>query len=478
MLFVSIGLEVHFRLKMNTKLFSSSSVCWQESLSNKYANIVDLAFPGSLPCLNKKAIFLAIKFGIAINAEIYAVSIFDRKHYFYPDLPKGYQITQHKHPIIKNGYLDISLENTKKKRIFIKNAHLEEDSGRLLYFKDKNNTFIDFNRAGVALLEVVTEPVFATSFEVVKFLQHLYAIIIHLNITDGVMQKGSFRCDVNISVRTYYSAPPGTRVEIKNINSFKFVKSAIIFEVGRQIRIISKKLKVLFETRFYDSKNGVTKSLRFKDFVGDYRYFSEPDLLAIVFTENFLLSTNNFLEEFLKEKMKRFSSVFNLSERKVNLLFSISGLADYFELVSIYIKNYDLLYTILVRYFLRYLRHVGFSFSTCIIKPYFVSRLILLLEETTILKNDINHMLKLFVNMSICFFTPIPLYKMTSNVSDQIFFLLKHLLIIYYVQIEKFLNGKKEVLFFFVGKILLVIRNSLDGKVIVKLVERYLLQIK
>lgn len=280
-----IGLETHIQLNTKSKLFSGSATKFG-SPANSQANAFDLAMPGTLPILNAKALEFAIKFGLSVNAAIANKTIFSRKNYFYPDLPKGYQITQHGLPIIKNGYLEIELDDGTRKKINITHSHLEEDAGKLLHENIEGISAIDFNRAGIPLLEIVTAPDIRSAKEAVLYLKTLHQLVRRLEISNAKMQEGAFRCDANISVRPSGQSELNPGVEIKNLNSFRFIEHAINYEVDRQIKLLEQGKKVLYETRFYDAAKNKTGSLRRKTETIDYRYFPDPDLLPIHIDEN------------------------------------------------------------------------------------------------------------------------------------------------------------------------------------------------
>ena len=274
-----IGLEIHVQLASKSKLFSGSDTRFGGA-ANTQANVYDLAMPGTLPVLNQKALSMAVRFGVAINAEINKKSVFDRKNYFYPDLPKGYQISQLDFPIVGKGELEITLENGRKKTIGITRAHMEEDAGKSLHEDFQGQSGIDLNRAGIPLLEIVSEPDLRSATEAVAYLKKIHTLIRYLAISDGNMAQGSMRCDANVSVRKIGDSELGTRTEIKNINSFRFVEKAINIEVERQIELIEDGGRIVQETRLYDSGKNETRSMRSKEVANDYRSFPEPDLLA------------------------------------------------------------------------------------------------------------------------------------------------------------------------------------------------------
>jgi aspartyl-tRNA(Asn)/glutamyl-tRNA(Gln) amidotransferase subunit B len=329
-----IGLEVHVQLATASKLFSGSSTQFGAE-PNTQANVFDLALPGTLPVLNGKALEMAVKFGLAVGAEINHKSVFDRKNYFYPDLPKGYQTSQLDHPTVGKGTLIITMEDGSTKQIGITRAHMEEDAGKSLHEEFPTDTGIDLNRAGTPLLEIVSEPELRSAKEAVSYLKKLHSLIVYLGISDGDMSQGSMRCDANVSVRRKGDSKFGTRAEIKNINSFRFVEKAINVEVARQIDILEDGGKIIQETRLYDAVKNETRSMRSKEVANDYRYFPEPDLLPVVIDETFIEQVKSTLPELPDIKSQRFQSLYGLSPYDANVLAADLHVAAYFEEVAV-----------------------------------------------------------------------------------------------------------------------------------------------
>ncbi|MBT4521803.1 MAG: Asp-tRNA(Asn)/Glu-tRNA(Gln) amidotransferase subunit GatB [Halieaceae bacterium] len=328
-----IGLEVHLQLATLSKIFSGSATTFGAE-PNTQANAVDLAMPGMLPVLNEQAVRFAVTFGVSIGAEIGMRSIFDRKNYFYPDLPKGYQISQFHDPIVGQGVFDIHLEDGSIRQIGITRAHLEEDAGKSLHEDFHGSTGVDLNRAGTPLLEIVTEPDFRCAEEAVAYLKALHSLVTYLEISDGNMAEGSMRCDVNISLRPMGSSTLGTRAEIKNVNSFRFVEKAIRHEIERQADILEDGGSVVQETRLYDPDRDETRSMRSKEVANDYRYFPEPDLLPIVIDDNYVTTIRDKLPELPLAKRARFLDQYGLGNYDAGILSSSRALADYFETVA------------------------------------------------------------------------------------------------------------------------------------------------
>ena len=325
-----IGLEVHAQLLTKTKIFSGASTNFGAE-PNTQACAIDLGLPGVLPVLNEEALKMAIKFGLAINAEIAPISVFARKNYFYPDLPKGYQISQYELPIVSKGVLEILLPDGNSKVIRITRAHLEEDAGKSLHEDFHGLTGVDLNRAGVPLIEIVSEPDIRSASEAVAYLKALHSLVRYLGICDGNMQEGSFRCDANVSVRPDGSETFGTRTEIKNVNSFKFVEKAINYEIERQIAVLESGGTVVQETRLFDAAKNETRSMRTKEEANDYRYFPDPDLLPVQVDKAFIEAVRLTLPELPWQKSDRFQQEYKLSAYDAKVLTSSKELADFYE---------------------------------------------------------------------------------------------------------------------------------------------------
>ena len=335
-----IGLEVHVQLSTKTKLFSGASTGFGAE-PNTQVDLVDLGLPGVLPVVNKEAFYKAIRFGLATKAEINQVSMFDRKNYFYPDLPKGYQITQMEKPIVGMGSITIDVDG-EEKLINITRAHLEEDAGKSIHDLFDGETGVDLNRAGTPLLEIVSEPEISSAKEAVAYFKAIHQLVTFLDICDGNMAQGSMRCDVNVSIKKAEDKELGTRAEIKNINSFKFIEKAINFEIARQIKLLEKGESVVQETRLYDSIKNETRSMRSKEAANDYRYFPEPDLLPVVISDKELEEIIEGLPELPKEKEKRFIDEHNLEISEARILSSSKTMAELFERASEKAKDSNL----------------------------------------------------------------------------------------------------------------------------------------
>lgn len=328
-----IGLEIHTQLATKSKIFSGAATAYGAE-PNTQACAVDLGLPGVLPVLNREVVTMATRFGLAIGAEIAPISIFARKNYFYPDLPKGYQISQYELPIVGKGQLEIELEDGTTCIIGVTRAHLEEDAGKSLHEDFQGMTGIDLNRAGTPLLEIVSEPDMRSAKEAVAYMRKMHSLVRYLEISDGNMQEGSFRCDANVSVRPKGQKEFGTRTELKNINSFRFVERAINFEVDRQIDVLESGGTIRQETRLYDASKDETRPMRSKEEAMDYRYFPDPDLLPVEVSEDLLQKVRASLPELPDAKRNRFMAEYALSREDASLLTTSREMADYFEAVA------------------------------------------------------------------------------------------------------------------------------------------------
>ncbi|MBN1957340.1 MAG: Asp-tRNA(Asn)/Glu-tRNA(Gln) amidotransferase subunit GatB [Desulfuromonadales bacterium] len=328
---VVIGLEVHVQLTTRSKIFCGCSTAFGQ-LPNSQTCPVCLGLPGALPVLNRQVVEYAIKAGLATNSQIAPRSIFARKNYFYPDLPKGYQISQFELPICEHGWLDIETRDLGRKRVGITRIHMEEDAGKLLH-NDSYSSAVDLNRACTPLLEVVSEPDMRSADEAIAYLKQLHQIVVYLGVCDGNMEEGSFRCDANVSIRPWGQETLGTRAELKNLNSFRFIKQAIEYEVERQIDVIEDGGEVVQETRLYDADNGITRSMRGKEEAHDYRYFPDPDLLPLQVSDTWIDEVRSRLPELPAAKLQRYQEEFGLPEYDAGVLSADRAVAEYFEAV-------------------------------------------------------------------------------------------------------------------------------------------------
>ena len=330
---VVIGLEIHMQLATLSKIFSGAPTAYGAE-PNTQASLIDLGYPGVLPVLNAEAVRMACKFGLAVNATIASRSVLARKNYFYPDLPKGYQISQYELPIVSRGELLILDDDGREKRIGITRAHLEEDAGKSLHGGSDEFSRIDLNRAGTPLLEIVSDPDLRSAKEAVAYMRKIHTLVRYLGISDGNMQEGSFRCDANVSIRPRGQQALGTRTELKNLNSFRFVEKAINFEIERQTEVLEDGGTVVQETRLYDADLDETRAMRTKEEANDYRYFPDPDLLPVDIDEAFIRSVRDSLPELPDAKRQRFVAQYDIRQAEAEILTMSRATADYFEVVA------------------------------------------------------------------------------------------------------------------------------------------------
>ena len=328
-----VGLEVHAQLATRSKLFSGASTSTGAE-PNRQACAIDLGLPGVLPVLNKDVLRMAIMFGLATNATIARRSVFARKNYFYPDLPKGYQISQYELPVVEHGKVEIALEDGSTRRIGITRAHLEEDAGKSTHGAYPEETGLDLNRAGVPLLEIVSDPDLRSPAEAIAYMRTIHSLVRYLGICDGNMEEGSFRCDANVSVRRAGDTALGTRTEIKNLNSFRFVGRAIAYEISRQTEVLRNNDAVMQETRLYDPVADETRAMRGKEEANDYRYFPDPDLLPVELSSEYIERIRDTLPELPDAKMARFRTRYGLGESHARRLASSRDVAEYYEVVA------------------------------------------------------------------------------------------------------------------------------------------------
>jgi aspartyl-tRNA(Asn)/glutamyl-tRNA(Gln) amidotransferase subunit B len=381
-----IGLEVHVQLTTNTKIFCGCSTEFGQT-PNSQTCPVCLGLPGALPVLNRKAVECAIKAGLATNCQIAPRSIFARKNYFYPDLPKGYQISQFELPVCEHGWLDIDLEEGTSKRIGITRAHMEEDAGKLVHGdspETSGNSLVDLNRACTPLLEIVSEPDMRSPDEAIAYLKKLHQIVVYLGVCDGNLEEGSFRCDANVSVRPYGQEELGTRAELKNINSFRFIKQAIEYEVERQIDLIEGGGKVVQETRLFDSNTGMTRSMRGKEEAHDYRYFPDPDLVPLVISPEWIEEVRKTLPELPEAKRTRFVEELGLSAYDAEVLASDRALADYFDACVTLAKDSKACANWIMGDVLRKLRETETSIADVPVSPELLTGLLTRIADNTI----------------------------------------------------------------------------------------------
>ena len=460
-----IGLETHVQLSTKTKLFSRASTAFGAS-PNTNVNLIDCGLPGVLPSVNKEAFYKAIRFGMAVNAQINQTSIFDRKNYFYADLPKGYQITQMDLPIVLGGSIDIQLEESVK-TINITRAHLEEDAGKSIHDEYDGFSAIDLNRAGTPLLEIVSEPEISSAKEAVAYMKAMHQLVTYLDVSDGNMAQGSLRCDANVSIRKKGVKELGTRTEIKNINSFKFIEKAINFETKRQIKILEDGEKVIQETRLYDSYKDETRPMRSKEFANDYRYFPEPDLLPVIISDQEIQKIRDEFPELPKEKEARYQGELGLSEYDSQIISSSKSMADFFDASVEKTKNYSLLSNWLIGEISAYLNKEQIEIHESKLTADKVAMLINRIDDQTI-SGKIGK--SIFEEMCISGSTPDEIIESQGlkQISDDgaIEEIIMTVINENPSQVEAYLGGKEKLFGFFVGQVMKLTEGKANPKAV------------
>ena len=467
----TIGLEIHVQLDTKSKIFSAASTAFGAE-PNTQACAVDLGLPGVLPVLNENAVRMAIMFGIAVNAKIENNSIFARKNYFYPDLPKGYQISQYEIPIVSGGSVEIETGEIKK-TIRITRAHLEEDAGKSIHDLFPNESAIDLNRAGTPLIEIVSEPDMVSAREAVSYLKTIHSLVRYLEISDGNMQEGSFRCDANISLKEEGATELGTRAEIKNLNSFKFVEQAINYEIKRQGKILLNNEKVTQETRLYDPQKNETRPMRSKEEANDYRYFPDPDLLPVEITKETLTRIRENMPELPNERKLRFANQYKLSGYDIGILTSDKSLSIFFETI---LQNKD----------------IDPKFSA----NWVITELLALANKHSVLPQDIRITANDFADLLVSIKNseisskqgklvlekmwetgdnPISIIKTEglSQISDQdeLNKLVDNVLKNHYKSVEEYKNGKEKLFGFFVGAVIQESKGKANPQIVSKILK-------
>ena len=460
-----IGLETHVQLSTKTKLFSRASTAFGAS-PNTNVNLVDCGLPGVLPSVNKEAFYKAIRFGMAIDAQINQVSIFDRKNYFYADLPKGYQITQMDLPIVLGGSINIVSGETTK-TINITRAHLEEDAGKSIHDEYDGYSAIDLNRAGTPLLEIVSEPEISSAKEAVAYMKAMHQLVTYLDVSDGNMAQGSLRCDANVSIRKKGDKELGTRTEIKNINSFKFIEKAINFEIKRQIKILEKGETVTQETRLYDSSKDETRSMRSKEFANDYRYFPEPDLLPVVISDEEIKRIKDEFPELPSEKEMRYQQDFKISAYDAQIIASPKSMADFFEAAAEQTGNYNLLANWLIGEISAYLNKELIEINESKLSIANVAILINRIDDQTI-SGKIGK--AIFEEMCISGISPDEIIESQGlkQISDDgaIEEIINSVINDNPTQVEAYLGGKDKLFGFFVGQVMKLTQGKANPKTV------------
>ena len=469
-----IGLEIHVQLACDSKIFSSASTAYGQE-QNTQASLIDLGYPGVLPVLNQEVVMMAIKFGLAVDAEIADLSIFARKNYFYPDLPKGYQISQYELPIVSGGQLFITLDNGTEKRIGITRAHLEEDAGKSIHDKFPGTSAIDLNRAGTPLLEIVSEPELSSAKEATLYMQKIHQLVRYLKISDGNMQEGSFRCDANVSLKPKDNTELGTRAEIKNINSFRFIENAINYEVERQKEILEQGGSVVQETRLYDSDAGETRSMRTKEEANDYRYFPDPDLLPVKIDKEIIEKIAASLPELFNQKVDRYIKTLSIKPVDATAIAKNIELAEYFEdALNTYNGNPQLLANWLITEVMAILNKDKIEIASLSISAKSVSQLIQRIDDgtisSTIAKNIFSQLIE--SEMSVDELIKDQGLEQISD-TNEIEQVIRIVLNENQEQQDQYLAGKEQVLGFLIGKVM----QKTQGKANPKLVNDLMVEI-
>ena len=470
-----IGLEIHVQLSTESKIFSNAPTKFGIE-QNSQASIIDLGLPGVLPVLNEKVIEMAVKFGCSINAEISNTAIFARKNYFYPDLPKGYQISQLDDPIVGQGSVEIEC-NKEKKLIGITRAHLEEDAGKSIHDKYDSSSAIDLNRAGTPLLEIVSEPDLRSAKEAVAYLKKIHSIVTFLDISDGDMSQGSLRCDANVSIRKKGESEYGCRTEIKNINSFKFVEKAINFEILRQIKIKNLNKEIEQETRLYDSQKNETRSMRSKEHANDYRYFPEPDLVPLQISNEYIENIRKSLPELPEQKISRFCSEYGLSIYESEILNSSKGMSNFFEEVAISVKDVKTAVKWILGDFSAILNKNNCSVEDSLISSSDLVDLLNCLNENKISGPAAKKVLEILWNEDLNVEEIIEKENLIQiSDEDDISRIISEVISKNPKQLEQFKKGKEKLFGFFVGQVMKTTEGSADPKVVNKILKEKLNQ--
>lgn len=469
---VTIGLEVHVQLNTKSKLFSSSSTEFGHQ-PNKMTSEIDVGLPGTLPVLNKEAVIKAIMFALSIDAKLNKKSVFARKNYFYPDLPKSYQITQEAYPIISEGMLKID-----DKDIRIERAHLEEDAGKSIHDGHSDYTLIDLNRAGQPLLEIVSKPDISSAQEAIKYLKKLHHLVRYIDISNGNMQEGSFRCDANISIRMSSDEPLGTRVEIKNLNSFKFIEKAIDYEISRQHLALMNNEKIIQETRLFQESSGKTLSMRSKENAADYRYFPEPDLPPLVITDDLIQQAKDKLPTLPEKRMQELVTAYHLSLDEAEMVISSRAIAHFFSECanSTTTQSYKTIYNLIFGELSALLNKHQKTISTQTVKSEHIALIADYLSE----KKISQPMAKEIINA---------LWKTNDGSVDQIIKekglclvhddakltqLIEKVVHSFPEQVQQYKDGKTKLFSFFIGQIMKETKGNADPGILSKLLSKHL----
>ncbi|GAQ94135.1 aspartyl-tRNA(Asn)/glutamyl-tRNA(Gln) amidotransferase subunit B [Thermodesulfovibrio aggregans] len=467
-----IGLEVHAQLLTESKIFCGCSTQFGAEPNTQVCPVC-LGMPGVLPVLNKKAVEYTIKTGLALNCRIAPYSRFARKNYFYPDLPKGYQISQYELPLCEDGYLEIVIDGERKK-IRIKRIHLEEDAGKNIH-DPSGYSFVDFNRTGVPLMEIVSEPDIRSPKEAALYMKKLRAILRYLGVCDGNLEQGSLRCDANVSVREVGSTEFGVKTEIKNINSFRFVEKALEYEIKRQIKLLSMGEKIIQETRLWDSQTGTTQSMRSKEEAHDYRYFPEPDLVPVVVSEEWIEKIKKDMPELPDQKIERFIKDYGLPQYDAEILTEEKALAEWFEeAVKLGGKPKEVSNWIMVE-LLRLLNEEGKDITECSLTPSQLVELLGLIEKGTINRNTAKDVFEEMYKTGKSAEALVK-EKGLTQISDSsvIIDAIRQVMSTNPKEVERFKAGEEKLIGFFVGQVMKLTKGKANPKLVNELVVKIL----
>lgn len=461
-----VGLEIHAQLATRTKIFSGAPTNFGAE-PNRQACAIDLGLPGVLPVVNEKVLRMAVLFGLATNARIESRSVFARKNYFYPDLPKGYQISQYEHPIVQHGRVYIPLPDGSTKAIHIARAHLEEDAGKSLHDAYPDETGVDLNRSGVPLLEIVSEPDIRSAQEAAIYMRTIHTLVRYLGICDGNMQEGSFRCDANVSVRQSGNPQLGTRTEVKNLNSFRYVERAITYEIQRQIDRLENNQTIARETRHYDASTGTTRPMRQKEMENDYRYFPDPDLLPIELTAEYIERIRLELPELPAAISHRFRTEYGLNHDEARILTGTIDFAIFYEVVAKASQQPKLTAQWMIRELTAALHRDGLNISQCPIPPDHLTTIITYLADGTLSRDMAKQVFEATWRGEGDPDTIISKRGLTQvSDTDAIEALVDQIIAEHPAQVAQFRAGKKKVLGFFIGKLMRITHRQANPTLI------------
>ena len=470
-----IGLEVHAQLLTNTKAYSNDENVYGATPNSK-TSVITLGHPGTLPVSNEKVIEYAVKLGIAVNANIREKNEYARKNYFYADLPKGYQITQDKTPICNGGYIEITDDDNNIKKINITRIHMEEDAGKSIHDLDPFNSLVDLNRAGVPLLEIVSEPEIRSSNEAYQYLSEVRKLVRYLDICDGNMEEGSLRCDANISVRLKGSEKFGTKVEIKNMNSIRNVKNAIDFEIDRQISLLEKGESIIHETRGFNAVNGKTLSQRHKEEANDYRYFPEPDLQPIIIGQDYIENVKKSLPPLPKELLQKFTNEFKLSSYDAKIIIEDKGMAMYYEKLCKLTENYKAAANFMNGAIKSYLNENAKSIEDFKISPKNIAELIALIDDNKVSNSVATG--KIFPLLLSSDSSPEKIAVENNWIqesdTDTLLSLINEVIEKYPDKVKEYQSGKKGLIGLFIGEVMKLSKGKADPKLTNELIRKKL----